>query len=176
MSFNWEKSIEERMSEYTRLSEIGGEYYYNAIENLVEIHHCLPFLDAKSRAKWRKRLKQIHLSEEPLKIVEHGVDSDIKYIERVLSIGTIWNDDEISYVLQRRILVDMVLEYFREAIGREILLDHSNADKLIISIAQSRKNKRSFEIAVRQIKKNWGLPIRSKWLDMELYINKGKSG
>lgn len=167
MGYNLEEGLNDRFSEYLRLIPIAEPYL--AIANLVQIHHCLSAMDAHSRTKWDERLNQLQLTEEVLKAAELGVDRDVKYIERVLSIGTIWNDDEILLVLQQRIFVDLFLDFYRYRFNREIPLDLDRADRLIKSVARTPENKRSYEIAIRLMKKNWGLPIRSKWLNEEFY-------
>jgi len=167
MSHDLEKSLEERFGEYIRLIKIGA--HFEAIANLVEIHHCLSVMDVKSKSKWGEKLKQAQPHEEVLRVAESDVDHEIKYIEKVLSVGTIWNDDEILHVLTQRILVDMFLDYYRDFIGRDISISVSKADELIVSVARTKENRRAYEISIRLMKKNWGLPIRSKWLDDKFY-------
>lgn len=166
MSHSLEKELNERFSEYIELTKVG--MHFNAMMNLVQIHHCLPIMDIETRSKWSEKLKQARPNEEALKAAELAVDREVKYIERVLSIGTIWNDDEILLVLQQRIYIDMFLDYYRDFTGRDVPISVSKADELIVSVARTKENRRSYEIAIRLMKKNWSF-VRSKWLDDKFY-------
>jgi hypothetical protein len=127
-------------------------------------------MDSKSYSYWDDVFSSLNLTEDHLAKGESGIVRDVKYIEKIMSIGEEWNDDEILLVLQQRIFIDLFIAFYQERLARKISVDLTDADRQILCGARMQKNRQSYETAIRQMKKNWGLPINSKWLDEDIYF------
>jgi hypothetical protein len=166
MSFNLERSFQEKFQEYKKLILIGE--YYAAVSRLVQIFHCLNDADQEVRDKWVKQLRSERLPDAALHAIKAEISKDVEYIKHVLSIGEEWNDDEILLVLQQRIFVDLFEDFLRQLYGIDLQLSVEQVDNMIESTAKTKQNKWAFESAIRLMRRNWGLPIKSKWLSDDL--------
>ena len=166
MNFNLEQSFDERFREYEKLNSL-GEYYVAALE-LVQISHCLSDAEWSVRDKWTRKLQTEQFSDVALQIIKAEILKDVNYIKHVLSIGEEWNSDEILLVLQQRVFIDLFSDFLLQFYGIDLRLSVEEIDELIQSTAKTKQNKLVFELAIRLMRKNWGLPIKSKWLDDEL--------
>ena len=63
-----------------------------------------------------------------------------------------------------RVEVQLAMEFF-ESRSIEVDCDLQDVDDSLRSIARSGPNFSAYESARRMARKNWGLPIVSKWLD-----------
>jgi hypothetical protein len=161
-----EKELNHRFSFYKDLLQAGE--YHSALTYLAAISHCVPKLDTAAQSKWVDFLRKEHPSEDAIRAAGIGIEKAAQIIRRILSIGTKWNDDEILLVLQKRIEIDLLLHFLNECCSRQLSIPLDDVDEAILHLANSKENKRDFKLVVNQIKKNWGLPIESKWLKEDL--------
>jgi hypothetical protein len=143
--------------------------YYPAVVALAELENCLEALPKKAQAKWKKRINEEPLTEEIVREVERGLRIVIERTQRVVSVGERWCFEELALALGWKIEIEMVLLFLQK---RQYLTEHDfpldELDEAIKGIAKSKGNQRDFRMAVSLLRKNWGLPIRSKWLTDDL--------
>jgi hypothetical protein len=158
--------IEEKLQESFRFANelFKAGAYHSALNSLAEIFHCLPILDSSTRRRWENRLRSQKLSVETLNAGFVGIEEEVRIIRRILSIGTVWNGDEILLVLMKRIEIDLLLTFLTEFCSYHEAVSLDYIDERIKSIAETKENKHTFEEAKGLMRKNWGLPINSKWL------------
>ncbi len=167
------KELSERFIEYQHFRNEGA--YHAALKRLAEISHCIPQLDRPERSKWAERLRKEALTEEIIRAVKDGMEEDAQRIRRIFSHGSVWNDEEILLVLTIRIQIDLALAFLNERAVVTVATD--DIDEQMVHISKTSQNRRSFEVAIKLINANWGLPIRSKWLRKDLSVqNKIVSG
>lgn len=155
------------MNEYYTL--LPGEDLYASSMRLVQIFHSLNYLHESQKRFWLSRLIQQEFTELSIEIIQSRLKEDIQYISHVLSIGEKWETEEILLILQQRIMIDLFIEFFLNLHGRLIKLEMKDIDYLIKSTSKTKLNRNSFESAISLIKKNWGIPLNSRWLDLSQY-------
>lgn len=137
-----------------------------AATRLAEIVHCLPMLRKASRQKWTERLQIETLPDDFIQAIKVGLENDVQRIRRVLSIGTTWNGEEILLVLTLRIQVDLGVAFLNDWCSVEVKTNTADIDECIVRLSKTREHKRHFAESIGLMKKNWGLPINSRWFDL----------
>ena len=158
--------IEEELQESFRFANelLKASAYHSALNYFAEIFHCLPLLDNSTRRRWENNLRSQKLSVETLNAGFVGIEEQVRIIRRILSIGTVWNGDEILLVLTKRVQMELLLTFLTEFFSYDETVSLDDIDKRINSIAETKENKHTFEEAKRLMRKNWGLPINSEWM------------
>lgn len=147
--------------EYARAGE-----YFAAVSHLAEMENCLPLLSRRSQAEWRARIDNEPLPADVVNALAAQMDGEIQRIRRILAFGTVWNHDELLTVCTTRIQIELLLDFLNkrgQLAGPEFTPD--DVDEDMTRIARSKENRQALGIAVNLIRKNWGLPITSRWLD-----------
>ena len=169
-----EETFIERFREYEYLWPAGE--YYGAAKRLAELSHCLSGLSDDARNDWSERIKFFAspMPEGAITVLENGLVGDAERIRRILSIGSRWNEDEVLLVLGMRIEIDLMLSFLSEYCSYNVTapLPIEYIDERLVELAKSKEHKRHFRWAIDMMKKNWGLPIDSKWLRLP-QSNKG---
>ena len=165
MKIQLQAELQERFRFSNELLQAGE--YHSALNYLAEIFHCLSALDEESQRQWTASLMSEKLSPEMLNAGVEGIEQEAQIIRRILSVGTVWNGEEILLVLTKRIQIDLLLDFLTEFCSYDRTVSIDDIDERLNSIAQSKENKHSFEESRNLMKENWGLPINSKWLSTE---------
>ncbi|MET0649133.1 MAG: hypothetical protein ABW208_21185 [Pyrinomonadaceae bacterium] len=159
-----EEAFDERFNEYRGLFQAGA--YFGAVSKLAELENCLPLLRKGSQARWRNQINKEPLSEEVLRALEAEIETATQNIRRILSFGTKWNHDELLLVWTIRIQIEMLSRFLtRRQQLSPLCFPSDDVDEAMLEVAKSKTNKRDLQIAINLIKRNWGLPISSRWLD-----------
>lgn len=164
--FDLEKRLNEKFQEYMIFLHGGG--IYPAIQILAGINNCIPKLKKTEQNKWLKLLHSEKIDKDSLQIIMSELRKDIYEIKRLLSIFNVWIVEELVLVLTLRIQVDLVIALLDEMNLLIEDIDLQNIDKKILEISIANKSKLPFKSSVNLINKNWGLPIRNKWLDKSI--------
>jgi hypothetical protein len=162
-----EQAFNQRFQWYEDNREAGS--YYPAILALAELEDCLEALPKNVQASWRKRINGEPLTGEVVRGVEAGIAEALETVRRIISVGNRWCFEEFSLVLGKMTEVELVLRFLQQRglLTRHLFpLDELEAD--LLEIAGSKGNKQDFRMAVTLNKRNWGLPINSRWLGDEL--------
>lgn len=171
MNFDLEKRLNEKFEEYLFFLKGGG--IYRAVVILGEICNCISKLNKTKQSEWTKRLNDNKLSELQFQSIIVEVESEIKEIKRLLSIFNVWIVEEIVLILTLRIQVDLVIAVLNEMGYQEANIDLYDTDEKILRISKAEASKRPFTESVNLIKKNWGMPLTNKWLDVSSYKKEG---
>ena len=163
MNNNIKAIFQERYDEYLKFRDCGE--FFGAISNLSEIHNCIIHgqLDYSLCREWKEKLEGIPLSEEIIRSVKASIDEKYLRIQRIMSIGDIFNDDEFLLILTFRVQIELVVDFLGGKKADINGVDISRLDYEIEEIIESKKNRKAFNSALSQMRKNWGLPITNKW-------------
>ena len=154
--------LEERFTEYKVL--LKAKECYGAILRLAEIFNCLSQIEEPFYSKWTERLQSEQLQDEVIQTALVGLERNAERIRRVLSVGDVWNEDEILLILTKRIQIEMLLQFLKEIYSHSMEVFLDDIDRKVEEISASKQNGRTYKLVVAQLKRNWGLPIDSKWL------------
>ncbi len=159
-----EKAFDESFLWYSNLMQGGA--YFGALSKLAEMENCLPQLSKGLQAKWREQINKEVLSEDAIRELKVEIEKAIEKIRRILSFGTKWEPEELLLVWTIRIQIEMLLHFLNE---RHEITEHNSSleeiDEAMLQVAKSKINKQGVQSATALIKRNWGLPISSRWLD-----------
>jgi len=159
-----EKRLNEKFEEFILFFNLGGPY--SSIKILGELYNCVLKLDKTIQPEWLERIRDVCFSEVQLQIIVDELEKDIKNIERLLSIFNVWIEEEIVLILTLRIEVELISNVLTFIGYNKVSADFSSIDEKILQISQAEDSKRAFSESVSLIKKNWGMPITNKWLDL----------
>lgn len=164
MSDRLDQALRELWSEYRRYSSVGE--HYSAIVNLGEVENLLRHgkIPRPLNRKWRATLDHEHIQAQSLALAAKGAKADIARLRHVMSIGDKFIYEETMLLITLRVEVQLATEFF-ESRGFEFAADIRDVDVALRRIARSGLNFTAYESARRKARKNWGLPIVSKWLD-----------
>lgn len=167
MSIELEKKLNEKFQDY--LHFLHGGSAYSAIQKLGEIFNCLPMLSRSKQMEWIEQLRNERLSEATIDSVKSKIENDIKSIERIVSVGSKFIVEEFVLILTSRIQIELVLDLLQELGFDEIKVESDEIDDKITRISQVKENKEAFKDAISLLKKNWGVPITSKWFNVNSF-------
>lgn len=160
-----EAQLDERFEWYLSLQQTG--VHYSALKRIAEIFNCLPKLAGEQQKRWIERVSREMLLHDVVKATEDGIENDAQRIRRILSFGTKWNSDELLLVVQLKIEIEMVialLNHYSQTVVS--IASYKDIDEDIVEIANSKENARAFDMAVSLMRRNWGLPLSSRWLGL----------
>ena len=138
--------------------------YYAALVSLAELYYRALEADETLKSKWLTFISNENISNEMLRAAQDGIQMDAKRIRHILSIGTTWNDDEIIFILGRRIDIEIVSSFLEERLSYLSTLLISDIDEEIEHISKSKLNEHNFRLALNSIKRNNFPPLISNWL------------
>jgi hypothetical protein len=139
---------------------------FSALAAFGGIVNVLPQLSARARALWIDRLMLEPLGPE---LVDHAAGEASRERERMRRIGSVgesWEWEELVLLVTSRVQLDLVAEALHFA-GHTPKFDLMDVDELLNRIAKSRANAGLYASARDQCRRNWGLPISSRWLEQQ---------
>lgn len=164
MTSRFDKALKENWAKYMEHRSRGADYAaicrLGEFENLLH-HDKVP---APLVMKWRQTLDSEQIPEEYLSKAIAGMQEDIARLRHVMSIGDRFIFEETMLLITLRVDVQLAME-FLESRSIEVGDALGEVDDSLRSIARSGLNLSAYESARRMARKNWGLPIVSKWLD-----------
>ena len=155
--------LSRRVEEFERFRD-GGEIY-SAIARLAEIFHSLQSLSTGEASRWRQTVKHALASAGRVDAVPRRVRSNAKRVRRLLAVGTSFGDEEVVLLLTLRIEGDLVEEFLRQWQGSGSGVRWDDIDTNVVALAKSVRHRRLFRRSQEQVRRNWGIPLHSKWLD-----------
>jgi hypothetical protein len=166
LSTDLASAIEERWADYLRLCREGASY--SAGVRLGEIANCLRFahLAPELASKWSRVLEGVTLSSDMLQSVRNEAARRIERLDRMLGGGSPVTYEEMLLLITMRVQLEVLLAYLAER-GIGDLPDFGSLDEDFSAAVSSPKNSAAYLTAQQSARKNWGLPLRSKWLGSE---------
>lgn len=164
MNDRMDQALKECWAEYQSFTSSGT--HYSAIVRLGEIENLLrhgKILRPLDR-KWRSMLDQELISEERLSLAAKGAKADVARLRHVMSVDDKFIYEEAMLLITLRVMVQLAMEFF-ESRNYDLAVDTQDVDENLRRVARLAQNFTAYESARRKARKNWGLPIVSKWLD-----------
>jgi hypothetical protein len=155
--------LQERWAAYLRFYGEGA--IYSALVRLSEIANCLQYADIPSTlvSKWADTLRQVQVTPNDLRSIGEEIKQKVERVRRMLDAGTDLIYEEALLVITVRTELDLLLRYLADR-GAAEPTDTSSIDQALDAIAQAPKSSAVFRSAQTTAKRNWGLPLHSKWL------------
>lgn len=163
MSSNLAGEIQERWAAYLRFYREGA--IYSAFVRLSEIANCLQHASVPSsvESRWTDALREVEVTSDDLRSIGEEVKQKIEAVRRMLDAGTDLIYEEVLLVITVRTELDLLLRYLTDR-GAAELADTSSLDQALDAMAQAPGTSDVFRSAQASAKRNWGLPLHSKWL------------
>jgi hypothetical protein len=160
------KAIEERWADYLRLSREGA--IYSASVRLAEIAHCLRFahLAPELALKWSGILEAVVMSSDMIQSIRNEAQRRVERLNRMLGGGSPVAYEEMLLLVTIRVELEVLLAYLAER-GVGDLSGVGSLDEDLSAAVRSPQNSVAYFSAQQSARKNWGLPLRSKWLGTE---------
>ena len=164
MSRSVEQVISTAFLEFQRLHAAGDSF--SAFVSLGEIYNYLSQLDRHGPEvlKWRDTVSRLTFSDQSLSEALVAGRKQAERLRRILDVGTSFEYEELMLVIALRTELDMFCQFLRER-GIVPDFDATLADEEIHAVATSRQHSGSFLNAQRAAKRNWKVPIASRWLE-----------
>jgi hypothetical protein len=136
-----------------------------AFVSLAEIFHILLQKPIPSELKldWEGCINR---SADKLPIEKVCSELFHKYTQlgRILAVGGAYNEDEFLQILTLRIEIELAEALLIHLNWPHSCFSHHNLDEAIHGALFDPQNARSRNTAVRLIRRNWGIPLKSEWL------------
>jgi hypothetical protein len=160
------QELEERFLRFRRYRDHGS--WSGAVTGWAEIFHCLPLLKVPDQQTWTQRLLAEAPAETMINEARTTIHERVARIRRILSVGSEWQGEEILLLLGLRIDIDFLLDFLRDGLGHEFSVSLNDIDEDLLHLSTTTLHRGRFRESARLMKRNWGLPIRSKWIDSYL--------
>ena len=159
-----EQQLAQRWTRYEEYKRSGAAY--SALVRLGEIINVLRHggtSEAVAR-KWNVAARQVEVSDEMYGQAVAEAKQNISRVQRMLGVGTKFLYEELMLALTVRVELGLLCEFF---IDRGLALEFSPAsfDEQLLEVSRHKENVVAFRSAQAAAKRNWGVPIRSPWLD-----------
>jgi hypothetical protein len=137
---------------------------YGAILKLAEIYNYLKQLDKGAYKNIPEFLQRVHLEDDAVEIISKRLARDFEKLERILTYGNVWDIDEVFLILDLRVGIDLICDFFQAKQISLAVPDFKSVDEIIKYIAGSKENCKSYSHAVALMRKNRGGLIISQYL------------
>ncbi len=159
------RALDERWVEYERL-RAGGDIC-SALIRLSEIENCLEHqpIRAAMRQEWGSVLRGVSLSSEDVQRALTGAAARVERLRRMLGIGTRFVYEEVMLAITERVELDLLLEFCRKrGIGDFERITVASLDLALVELAQAKQHAAMFSSAQAVARRNWGIPLQTRWL------------
>jgi hypothetical protein len=164
MADKLDQALTRRWADHRRFLVEGA--MYSAAIKLAEMDNCLRNTrsDDAFVEKWKQLIDQAGLADDQLTMIYAEAQKRIGRLKRILGIGSQFSYEELLLAVTDRIELDLLQKYLHV---RKLLpnFDTRELDEDLVAIANSRQNSGAFQSAQAAAKRNWGLPVKSRWLD-----------
>lgn len=160
------RAIEERWADYLLLCREGATY--SAGIRLAEIAHCLRFahLAPELALKWSGVLEAVVVSSDMIRSIRNEVQRNVERLNQMLVGSTPLIYEEMLLLITIRVELEVLMAHLTER-GVSDLPDVGSLDEDLSATVRSPQNSGAYLAAQQSARKNWGLPLRSKWLGTE---------
>jgi hypothetical protein len=165
MKLNSEKIFNEYFQEYSEMLRAGDSY--SAVSILARMLRSLQTLPTDKMSEWKERILGEAISQESLEAAVAGVRRDVSRLNKILSTGSKYNDDECVLILTLRNQIEAVQLFLQERYSYHMDIVLTDIDEAIRLIAKSEENRHSFAKAINQIIENGRLSFDGKLLSLQ---------
>jgi hypothetical protein len=156
--------LEERWTDYRRFYREGETY--SAFVCLAEIAHCLQYatLPPQLIQKWSMTIQNVSIADEDMRSAYTAVDQKVQRMQRIVSVGSRFIYEETLLLITMRVELELLSAFLKER-GIAIRMDVALLDDVLVAMSTSPENAQDFRIAQAAAKKNWGIPLQTRWLE-----------
>jgi hypothetical protein len=158
--------LNERWAAYRLFYREGA--IYSAFVRLSEIANCLQHgnLPSTDKGRWADALRVVEATPNDLLSIGGEAKQQIERVRRMLGTGTDLIYEEALLIVTVRTELELVFKFLSDR-GVSDLADASSLDHDLNEILRSPKSSAVFRSAQAAAKKNWGLPLHSRWLSSD---------
>lgn len=166
MRTNLIDKLNERWAAYRLFYREGA--IYSAFVRLSEIANCLQHGNVPSTemARWAEALRLVEATPNDLLSISGEAKQQIERVRRMLDTGTELIYEEALLIITVRTELELVFKFLRDR-GVSEVADASSLDHDLNVVLRSPKSSAVFRSAQAAAKKNWGLPLHSRWLSSD---------
>ncbi|MEM9193094.1 MAG: hypothetical protein AAGF12_28230 [Myxococcota bacterium] len=100
-----------------------------------------------------------------------GAEADVAKLERMLSVRSGYVGEELCLLITLRVTLELVLDLLPcTAAHRNLMARLGHLDRELIDVALSSRYRRAFQQEQRSTRRNWGIPLSSRWLHADLSL------
>ncbi|MGE3466091.1 MAG: hypothetical protein AB7J13_04095 [Pyrinomonadaceae bacterium] len=135
----------------------------SAVVYLASAYYCLPHLTRAEAIAASMALDEVSVTPNLIDVAVRQVAERVRRIDRIISVGSKWDDLEILLLLGLRVDIEVLL-FFLKRFNVMPEFDLSEIDIWFEYASKSVANKGSFDWATKQIRKNSKLAGYTKWV------------
>ena len=158
--------LEAVFAEHQKLLQAGAAY--SACVRLGEIVNCVRhnLCSTRESEAWMARVAAADLSVGDIATISQDLQSSLDRIDHILGVASEWQYEEILLIVTLRIEASMAMEFLL-ARGIDVSsIDMSVADEAMEAYASKSDGLRLICEASRTVKRNWGIPLSHRWLEL----------
>lgn len=159
-----EELLERRWPERPALRD--GDAAYDSALRLAEIDNCLAHqrVAGPRRQAWSARVRAAWRELDVDRVLE-GAAAAVKRLRWIFGIGTEFVYEELMLAVTMRVQLDLLLAFLdRRDIEHGLASEVEALDETLRAIAESKKHRGPFSSAQAAARRNWGLPLETRWL------------
>jgi hypothetical protein len=164
MSVELKQEIAHRWYEHQRLRKDGA--IYSAILRLREIESCLE--EPAMLEDWRKVTRHVQLTDGEWQRALEEAQLQIERLQKMLGTGSRFSYEEILLAITTRVELELFASFCADR-KAGVRINTDLLDEAMITLAKSRENAHLFRRAKAAALANWGLPLKSPWLQSYLH-------
>lgn len=160
--------ITKRWSEHQRLRREGA--LYSAVVRVREIESCLgdPAIPENRANEWYEIARSVQLTSMEVRRASDEAQRQIERLQKMLGTGSKFGYEEILLAITTRVELELFADFCADrgivsGVNTEVLDDD------LVALASSRENSASFRQAQTAARLNWGVPLKSRWLQDRLH-------
>lgn len=154
------------------MSDVWAEYekfrsdgeIYTAVTRLAALENVLfsGTLEISVEDRWRDRIRNENFSSKEMQTVVHRSKAAAERLQRILDVAGSFQYEELMLLLTLRIELELVNDLFTRRTG-SVAVEMKAVDDEIFDVAQSKTHSSTFAKAQVSVRRNWGLPIQTRW-------------
>ena len=122
-----------------------------------------PIFPDGNRSDWRERLDGVDLTEIEVKNASDQAEEYVARLQRIVGVGGKLIYEEAVHVITMRLELELFTEFCTDR-GIALSINAAAADKDMTALAGEGRNRTVFNQARAAVAKNWGMPLKSRWL------------
>ena len=153
-------SIDEAFETYQAF--LNRANYKSAAMYLATTMYCLESLSEGSSDQ--NLLYDLTAPEKVIEAAKETLSDKLIRIERITSVGSKWDIDEIFLLIQLRLEVGILVYFLDQTCNDFSSPDLRAIDFWFRSVSATKEHEAGFKKALQTIRKNWEIPIQTEWL------------
>jgi len=158
-----DQELKGRWEEYLRLFR--EDAVYSAFVRLAEISNCVRHCDMtrESVSKWASLVREVVITPNELLAIRATGNSNTARVQRILDSAEKINYEEFVLIITLLTELDLLFNYLAER-GVTVFSSSDPLYEEMLAVASSPINRSAHGSAQASARRNWGIPVYSKWL------------